>query len=213
MSIRKQKRELTRWETATRQWAAQDGRRLTIDLTADTKCRYDPCARRPRPLGIAEASRCGARYPPDAPKTPPYSLRRAIRGVATRHPSHVSPTGSSPATASPAGSTPTRSAGGSGRVVGVKVDLSPGNEFVQLDLPSISPGPLVRPGCGPACGRRRLPPPWPCRPSRPSGARPLRVPPEEGRRQAGSLAELETGAEPVAIRGAGNEPAAGRGRR
>lgn len=32
MSIRKQKRELARWETATRQWAADAGRRLAVDL-------------------------------------------------------------------------------------------------------------------------------------------------------------------------------------
>jgi hypothetical protein len=32
MSIRKHKRELARWETATRQWAADAGRRLAIDL-------------------------------------------------------------------------------------------------------------------------------------------------------------------------------------
>jgi hypothetical protein len=32
MSIRQQKRELARWETATRQWAADSGRRLAIDL-------------------------------------------------------------------------------------------------------------------------------------------------------------------------------------
>jgi hypothetical protein len=32
MTIRKQKRELTRWETTTRQWACDAGRRLALDL-------------------------------------------------------------------------------------------------------------------------------------------------------------------------------------
>lgn len=196
MSIRKQKRELARWETATRQWATDAGRRLAIDLH-----RGHPVRVRPYTVGLVlwesrneqlwgqVPARCSEDIPLAGASCPPgrrdaASQPRITDWLITSH----------------------RIAGRLhpdalrwwkwASVVGVQTDLTPGGEYVQLDLPLPSEpvrwyGPGVAPlavaavfqlhGAGALLDH--------------PGLAALRVPrSDESRSTAGSLAELDTGA-------------------
>lgn len=150
MSIRKQKRELVRWEKATRQWATDAGRRLAIDLH-----RGHAVPIRPYAVGLvlwkSRNEQVWGQVPARCSEDTPLTVRSGPRrkGDPAPQPRITDWLISSHRIA--------------GRlypdilrwwewasIVGVTADLTPGNEYVQLDLPL--PAPPVRwwgPGVAP----------------------------------------------------------------
>jgi hypothetical protein len=142
MSIRKKKRELARWEKATRQWATDAGRHLAIDLHRGHKVPIRPYTvglvlwkSRHEQVWCQVPARCSEDTPLAVRSGPPRRgdpapQPRITDWLITSH----------------------RIAGRLypdtlrwwewATVVGVQVDLIPGDEYVQLDLPL--PAPPVR---------------------------------------------------------------------
>jgi hypothetical protein len=135
MSIRKKKRELARWEKATRQWSTDAGRRLAIDLH-----RGHELPIRPYTVGLvlwkSRHEQVWGQVPAMCSEDTPLTMRSGPRrrGDPPPQPRITDWLISSHRIA--------------GRlypdilrwwewdsVVGVQVDLTPGMEFVQLDLP------------------------------------------------------------------------------
>ena len=199
MSIRKQKRELTRWETATRQWATQDGRRLALDLH-----RGHEVPLRPYTVGLVLWE---SRHEQVWGQVPARCSEDTPLAVFAGHPRRGDPAPQPCITDWLI--TSHRIAGRFypdtlrwwqwANIVGVKVDLAPGNEFAQLDLPL--PSHAVRwygPGVAPLAVAAVFHLHGPAALLDHPGLVALRVPhPEEGRRPAGLLAELKTGAQTI----------------
>lgn len=135
MSVRKQKREVARWEKATREWATDAGRRLAIDLH-----RGHEVPIRPYTVGLvlweSRHEQVWGQVPARCSEDTPLTVR-----------------GGPPRRGDPAPQpritdwliTSHRIAGRLypdtlcwwewASVVGVQTDLTPGGEYVQLDLP------------------------------------------------------------------------------
>jgi hypothetical protein len=135
MSVRKHKRELARWETATRQWATDAGRRLALDLH-----RGHEVPIRPYTVGLvlwgSRHEQVWGQIPARCSEDTPLTVRSGPprRGDPARQPGITDWLVTSQRIA--------------GRlypdtlhwwewatVVGVQVDLTGGGEYVQLDLP------------------------------------------------------------------------------
>jgi hypothetical protein len=150
MSMRKQKRELAHWETATRRWATDTGRRLAIDLH-----RGHEVPIRPYTVGLVlwksqdeqVWSQVPARCSTDAPLT--VRRRPPRRGDPPPQPRITDWLITSHRIADRLYSD-TLCWWKWTAIVGVQVDLTTGSEYVQLDLPL--PAPPVRwygPGVAP----------------------------------------------------------------